>query len=370
MTEFDPERTAAELLHHADEELTAGRPLRPPIVPASLYVLPGEPAGPYQYGRWTNPTWDATEHALATLEDAPVVSFPSGMAAIASVLCSLVRSGERVLVPADGYYTTRLLAERFLRPNGVHVSECPTVDMVERDLTGFDLVFVETPSNPTLQLCDLAALADRAKAAGAITVADNTTMTPLGQRPLDCGIDIVVSSDTKAVNGHSDVLFGHVGSRDPGLLERVTQWRTVTGAIPGHFESWLVHRGLETLELRFNRMCDSAEVIAERLGGHRAVRSVNHPSLPAHPQHDLAVRQMYRFGLLIGIEFAHAQAADAFAGKTGYVIPATSFGGTHTIADRRARWGDQVPDGYVRLSVGCEPTEQLWTAIEESLDAL
>lgn len=370
MTDFDPDRIAAELLHHADEGLSAGYPLGPPIVPASLYVLPGEPAGPYQYGRWSNPTWAATEHALATLEGAPVVTFPSGMAAIAAVMCSVVRSGWRVLMPSDGYHTTRLLAEQYLRPNGVSVDECATKSMQEVDLTDFDLVFVETPSNPSLQICDLNALAEQANAAGAITVADNTTMTPLGQRPLDHGIDLVVSSDTKAVNGHSDVLFGHVAGRRPELLDSVRQWRKVTGTIPGHFESWLVHRGLETLELRFNRMCDSAEVIANRLVDHRSVRAVNHPGLASHPQHELAERQMHRHGFLVGIEFADAETADAFAEKTEFVVPATSFGGTHSIADRRARWGDQVPEGYVRLSVGCEPTEPLWAAIERTLDIL
>ena len=370
MTEFDPDRAAAHLLHHAHDELTVGQPLRPPIVPASLYVLPGEPSGPYQYGRWSNPTWTATEHALSTLEDAPTVSFPSGMAAISAVLCALVTSGRRILLPSDGYYTTRLLAEQYLRPNGVAVDECPTAQLNEVDLAGYDLVFVETPSNPTLQLCDLTALAERARSSGAITVADNTTMTPLGQRPLDHGIDVVVSSDTKAVNGHSDVLFGHVSTRDSELLDRVTQWRTVVGAIPGQVESWLVHRGLETLELRFNRMCDSAEVIASRLVGQRAVCGVNHPSLESHPQHDLARRQLLRHGLLIGIDFGDASTADAFAEKSRFVVAATSFGGTHTIADRRARWGDHVGEGYVRLSVGCEPTEQLWAAMEETLDTL
>lgn len=370
MTEFDPERAAAELLHHADRDLVAGRPIGPPIVPASLYTLPGEPAGPYQYGRWSNPTWDATEHALATLEDAPVVTFPSGMAAIAAVLCSTVRSGKRIMIPSDGYYTTRLLAEEYLRPNGVTVEECLTVEMTSAELDGFDLVFVETPSNPTLQLCDLEALSERARAAGALTVADNTTMTPFGQRPMDHGVDVIVCSDTKAVNGHSDVLFGHVATRNEELVERFTQWRTVIGAIPGHFESWLVHRGLETLELRFSRMCDSADVIASRLTDHPLVVSVTHPGLESHPDHELARRQLHRNGFLVGLEFTDAGTADAFADSARFVVPATSFGGTHTIADRRARWGDDVPDGYVRLSVGCEPTEQLWTAIEQALDGL
>ena len=298
------------------------------------------------------------------------MTFPSGMAAIAAVLCSMVRTGQRILIPSDGYYTTRLLADRYLRSNGVTVEECPTADMAAAELAGVDLVFVETPSNPTLQLCDLAALSDRAHAVGALVVADNTTMTPFGQRPLDLGADVVVSSDTKAVNGHSDVLFGHLATRNEELLERATQWRTVVGAIPGHFESWLVHRGLETLELRFGRMCDSAEVIAARLADHGGVCSVNHPSLDTHPDVDLARRQMRRSGFLIGIEFADAATADSFAARAGFVVPATSFGGTHTIADRRARWGDQVAEGYVRLSVGCEPTEPLWKAIRHALDEL
>ncbi len=369
MTEFDPDRLAAEVLHHAETDLATGSPLRPPIVAASTYVLPGEPTGPYQYGRWTNPTWDAVEHALATLEGAPVRTFPSGMAAIASVLCSLVGPGQRVLLPTDGYYVTRLLAQQYLQPNGVLVEHRPTAEMASGDLNGFDLILVETPSNPALQLCDLTTLAERAGAVGALTVADNTTMTPFGQRPLDHGIDIVVSSDTKAVNGHSDVLFGHVASNNADLLDAVTAWRTVVGAIPGHLEAWLVHRGLETLEVRFSRMCDSAEIIADRLSDQPAVRAVTHPSLAAHPQHDLAKRQMHRSGFVIGVEFADRSTADRFAATARFVIPATSFGGTHTMADRRARWGDAVPEGYVRLSVGCEPTDALWSAIAEALDS-
>ncbi|MDH3294496.1 MAG: cystathionine gamma-lyase [Acidimicrobiia bacterium] len=370
MNMFNPDETAAALLHHRSDQLAQGDAIRPPIVAASLYKLSGQPSGDHQYGRWTNPTWTATEEALSILEGAAVVSFPSGMAAIAAVLLSQLRAGHRLLLPSDGYYTSRLLADRYLAPNGVEVDQCPVVELADRAADGYDLVFIETPSNPTLDLCDLQATIEAAKSGGALTVVDNTTMTPLGQRPFDHGADVVVSSDTKAINGHSDVLFGHVACTEPELVDAIGQWRTVTGAIPGHFESWLVHRGLETFELRFSRMCQTARTLAERLEGHQRLRSVRYPGLPSHAQHHLASRQMRSGGTLVGLEFESEEAADHFAELARYVVPATSFGGTHTTADRRARWGDQVAPGFVRLSVGCEPTEELWKDISTALERL
>jgi len=370
MSSFDPNDGFAEVLHHQTERLEQGSAIRPPIVPASLYMLPGQPEGDHQYGRWTNPTWSATEHALAVVEGAPVVTFPSGMAAITAILLSRLHSGQRALLPSDGYYTSRLLVEQYLLPNGVVVDECPVAEMAETVENGYDLVFIETPSNPMLNLCDLQVTVDRAKSTGALTVVDNTTMTPLGQRPFDFGVDVVVSSDTKAINGHSDVLFGHVASHDTAILDAVTQWRTVTGAIPGQFESWLVHRGLETLEVRMGRMVETAQAVAEQLEGHPKLRSVRYPGLASHPQHDLAAKQMLTAGSLVGLEFESEAAADRFAAEARFVIPATSFGGTHTTADRRARWGDNVEPGFVRLSVGCEPTAQLCADIASAVDRL
>ncbi len=368
MDSADFDERVARALHHAGAQ-PAGAPLTPPLVLSTAYLLPGEPAGDYQYARWANPTWTALDAALSLLEDAQVVTFPSGMAAIAAVFYGLLKSGDRILLPADGYYTTRILADRFLAPLGAEFDLVATARLGEREFDGCRLVLIETPSNPALDLADIGAVSAAAHAAGAIVAVDNTMMTPLGQRPLDLGADLVVSADTKAVNGHSDVLFGHVASRDARLLDAVREWRRIAGAIPGAFEAWLVHRGIETLELRFARMCESALILAQRLQEHRAVRDVVYPGLPQHPAHALARRQMRGFGSIVGVTLADKAAAERFIGGCRFVRAATSFGGLHTSAERRARWGDRVSEGYIRLSVGCEPVEALWRDIERSLDA-
>ncbi len=369
MTET-PQSRAARLAHLRRDELAKGDPVALPLTMASIYHLPGDPAGFNQYGRFNNPTWTAVEKLLGHLEDAPTLAFPAGMAATAAVFFSLLKSGDKVLLPSDGYYTTRVLAERFLKPTGVSIDTRPTSTFLDGGFGGYRLVFVETPSNPGLDICDIAAVAKAAHAAGATVVADNTTMTPYGQRPLDLGADIVVAADTKAPNGHSDVLFGHVASRNPEIMAAVADWRKLSGSIPGPFEAWLVHRGLETLEVRFDRMCSSAETIARRLKEHRAVEAVRFPGLPDDPSHNLACAQMDRFGFLIGLTLPSAEAGEAFINGCGLIQPATSFGGVHTAAERRARWGDAVAPGYVRLSVGCEPVEELWNAIDAALGAV
>ncbi len=356
---------AAGLLHL--RKLEKGDPVAPPLVQASMYHLPGDPQAAFTYGRAENPTWEATEAALAHLEAAPVVLFPSGMAAISAALFASLRSGGRVLMPADGYYATRVLAESFLAAFGVAVEMRRTVDFAEGGFDGFDVVFIETPSNPGLDLIDIAKVSAAVRTAGGVTIVDNTTMTPFGQRPLDLGADIVVASDTKAPSGHSDLLMGHVASRSETFLARVAEWRKFTGAIPGPMEAWLLHRGLETLEVRFDRMCSSAEVIAERLSTHPAVRAVRYPGLARDPAHALARDQMLRFGFLIGVTLESAEAAEAFIDGCALLQPATSFGGVHSSAERRLRWGDDVDPGAVRLSVGCEPVEELWSAIDRAL---
>ncbi len=422
----------ARSLHHLTRKVRPGEPFEPSIVPASIYHLAGEPSGRYQYGRWTNPTWDALEEALAIIEDAGAVIFPSGMAAIAALLYSHLKPGDRLLLPSDGYYSTRAWAEKYLVPFGVNVDTCATVDFPARDLTGYRLVWVETPSNPGLHICDIRAVAEKARQAGALLVADNTTMTPLGQRPLDLGADAVVYSDTKAMSGHSDVIFGHVASRNAELLAAVGDWRKLSGAIPGQFEAWLLHRSLQTLEVRFDRMCRNAEIIAGRLeeftakrapdkapeqspqpaaehsaqpqkratepslreeiagggprkgdeavppaarsanapkpdSGHRLVQRVQYPGLASHPAHAIAKAQMLRYGVMIGLTLADKDSAERFINSCEFIRPSTSFGGAHTSAERRARWGEDVDQGFIRLSIGCEPTEQLWKAIQEAL---
>lgn len=360
----------AKTLHHGARSLRAGDLVVPPIVPASVYCLPGDPSGPYQYGRWSNPTWSALEEALTELEAAETVVFPSGMAAIASLLYTQLRSGDHVLLPSDGYYTTRAFAQQFLSPFGIIVDLCSTSDIDQRSLDGYRLVWVETPSNPGLDLCNIERVIAGAKRADAIVVVDNTTSTPLGQRPLDFGAHAIVSSDTKTVSGHSDTLMGHVSSRNPGLIVQIREWRKLSGAIPGPFEAWLVHRGLESLEVRYSQMCATAEILAHRLSEHRAIEAVRYPGLPTHPAHNTAKAQMLRFGALIGVTFGSKDAADCFIEKTSFIRAATSFGGVQTSAERRARWGDQVSDGFIRLSVGCEPSQVLWTDMKRVLDNL
>ncbi|MDN6400166.1 MAG: cystathionine gamma-lyase [Brachybacterium sp.] len=357
----------AELLQHRVSDLPAGAPIALPLTPASTFALPGTTDAPFTYGRAGGPTWSALEEALGVLEQAEVAVLPSGMAAISSVLLTQLTPGDRVLLPSDGYYATRSLAERFLVPAGIEAVLRPTAEYAQQDLTGFTVVHLETPSNPGLDLCDIAEVSTRAHAAGALVVVDNTTLTPFGQRPLDLGADVVVASDTKAPNGHSDALLGHVASRDAAVMETVRAWRTLAGGIPGQLETWLVHRGLETLELRLDRMCTSAQVLAERLAEHPAVQGVVHPGLASHPQRELVARQMARPGSLIGLTLADEGAAERFLAAARLVVPATSFGGVHTSGERRARWGDAVPGGFVRLSVGCEPTEALWADLDAAL---
>lgn len=368
MSENDPR--AAELLHLRGKALSKGDPVALPLTMTSVFHLPGDPTGVPGYGRVDNPVWEALEEALGHLEDAPAIVFPSGMGAISAAFFSVLRAGDRILIPSDGYYTTRLLADRFLKALGVETEMRPTRAFSDGGFAGFRLVFVETPSNPGLDLCDIAEISAAVHEAGGIVVADNTTMTPYGQRPLDLGADIVVAADTKAPSGHSDLLMGHVATRDTAIFEAVKDWRKLSGAIPGPFECWLALRGLETLELRFDRMCTSAGVLAERLGAHPRVGAVRYPGLPADPAHNLAARQMTRNGLLIGITLESEEKAEAFINGCDLIQPATSFGSVHTSAERRARWGDDVAPGFVRISVGCEPTEALWSAMAASLDAL
>lgn len=364
-----PKSRAARLLHLRDEEIQRGDPIPPPLTMASIYLSPGDSSDTIEYGRFGNPTWYAAEDMLGHLEGAPCVAFPSGMAAISAVFFGLLKSGDRILLPADGYHTTRVVAER-LEAFGVDFDIRPTASFFDGGFNGYRLVFVETPANPGLDICDIAAVAKAVHAAGGVFVVDNTTMTPLGQRPLDLGADVVVAADTKAPNGHSDVLFGHVASRNAEIIEAVSRWRQTTGAIPSPFDAWLLHRGLETLEVRFERMCDTAEFIAPRLKAHRQVRSLRYPGLPDDPSHNLARVQMERFGFLMSFVLDSEQKAEDFIQRCTLMHSATSFGGVHTVAERRDKRGDAVPPGFVRLSIGCEPAEELWKAMEEALDGL
>jgi cystathionine gamma-lyase len=344
----DDARRAARLLHHRKATLSPGDPVVPPIVPSTTFHLPANGTGAYGYARAGTPGWSELEAQLALLEDAETVAFPSGMAAISAALFACLKAGDRVILPADGYYVTRVLATEFLQGLGVEVTMLPTTGYDSAEMTGAALVLIETPSNPGLDTCDIRAVARRAKAAGAKVVVDNTTMTPFLQRPLDLGADLVVAADTKAPGGHSDLLAGHVAGRDPALMARVRDWR-------------------RTLELRLSRMCASAEVIAGRLAAHPRVLFLRYPGLPGDPSQRMVGDQMANGGFLIGLTLADAALAERFLSSCPYLAQSTSFGATHSSAERRARWGDSVPEGFIRLSVGIEPVEVLWQAIAAAL---
>ncbi|MCA8899088.1 MAG: PLP-dependent transferase, partial [Hyphomonas sp.] len=255
-------------------------------------------------------------------------------------------------------------------PMGVHVITCPTTDMMTADKTGCRLVMIETPSNPGLAVCDIAVIAARAKAAGALLVADNTTATAICQQPLDLGADLVVMSDTKAMGGHSDILAGHVAARDTSLLEPVKTWRRLAGAIVSPFDAYLLHRGMATLDVRLSRANANALAAAEALRAHPAVISVNYPGLTNDPSHEIASRQMQGFGPVVSFTLANRNAAENFIENSDMITAATSFGGVHTTAECRVRWGDAVPEGFVRLSCGIEPTADLVTSLTRALDSL
>ena len=342
------------MLHARSGHLENGEPISPPIVTTAKYALAGTPNTPYTYGRDINPTVEAAEAAISALEEAPVVAFPSGMAAITAALMVTVKAGDRVLVPSDGYYVTRVMLEEILGDHDIQFDAIPTQDFATADLSPYALIWAETPSNPGLDLCSIRSLAEKAQATGATLVVDNTTLTPLLQRPLDLGADLVVSSDTKAMAGHSDCLFGHVATRDEALLAKTAKWRKVSGSIPDPFPAFLVHRGLMTLELRLERMCANALALMALFEAHPEIERVKFPGM----------------GFVIGLTFANEAKAETFINDCPAIFASTSFGGVHTSAERRARGGDVVPDGFVRLSVGCEPTATLLQSIEASLAAL
>jgi cystathionine gamma-lyase len=360
----------ASLVVEADRARADGEPLAAPgPVFASTYRLAGdiEPAAP-GYGRSYNPGWQALEAVLGRLEGGEAVTFASGMAATVAALEPFLAPGDRLVMAGDGYYNTRRFAEAVLARKGIEVRFVATAAMVEADLAGCRLLWLETPSNPGLDCCDLEALAARAHTAGAKVAVDNTTATPLGQTPLALGADLVVSADTKAVAGHSDVLFGHVAAREPADAAAVREWRNLTGAIPGAMATFLVHRGLATLDVRLERMARNADRLARVLAAHPRVEAVRYPGLAGDPSHALAARQMRGFGFLVGVTFVDVAAARAFLDRTALITEATSFGGVHTTAEQRSRWGgDDVPARFVRLSAGIEAGDDLVADVERAL---
>jgi cystathionine gamma-lyase len=347
-----------------------GAPPLPGPTFASYYHLEGDPeSAEYVYGRYGNPTWTLLEAALGELEGGYAVSFASGMAAASAVLLPLLRAGDVLVIPRDGYPAVRTLAQGQLAEGGVEVREAGTAERIPDDvLAGAKLVWLETPSNPGLEVTDVADVVERS--GGALVAVDNTLATPFGQRPLDLGADYSVVSDSKHLTGHGDLILGHVAARDEARASALVGWRTATGAIPGPFEAWLAHRSIATLELRLDRQCATAQALAERLLFRPDVDGVRYPGLPGDPAHDLARRQMTRYGTIVSFTLASRERAERFLRACRLVAQGTSFGGVRSSAERRARWpGNDVPEGFIRFSVGCETPADLLADVEQALDA-
>jgi cystathionine gamma-synthase len=353
---------------------TAGASLNPAVHLASTYVGSHDTTETVGYGRDGNATWRALEEAIGALEGGAALSFASGMAATHAVL-EMVDPGGVVVLPRTCYQgVAAAIASRAARYGwSVRRVDVADTDAVLTAAEGADLVWLESPTNPTIEVADLPRIG--AELGGKVRlVVDNTFATPLLQRPLDMGADIVVHSLTKLLSGHSDVLLGAVATRadDTESRSALQEARHGFGAIPGPMEAYLALRGLRTLPLRLAQAQASAQILAERLAGHPAVRRVRFPGLPSDPGHERAARTMAGFGSLISIELAEARTADALIDACGLWVFATSLGGVESTLERRHRWPGElptVPKSLVRLSVGIEHVEDLWRDLAQGLDA-
>jgi cystathionine gamma-lyase len=356
-------------VHAGLPEPVPGQPFLPgPVFAAPYHLDPAAGPGLNGYGRSDNPTRRALEAAIGELERGAVRVFASGQAAVTALLLSTLRSGDTVALPADGYYTVRAFAEGTLRDLGVSSIAVPTAGPYP-SFEGIRLVLLETPANPGLDVSDIRAVSAAAHAAGAIVACDNTTATPLGQRPLELGADLVVASGTKALTGHSDMLLGYVATNDDDLLAKLTTWRNQTGGIPSAFDSWLAHRSIATLDLRLARQTANAEAVAKLLLARNDVTGVRWPGLASDPSYPVASAQMRRIPGVVSFDLGSAERVARFLAASELVFAATSFGGLHTTADRRAQWGDNTAPGFVRFSCGIEDTEDLTADVTAALDA-
>ncbi|MFE2064174.1 cystathionine gamma-lyase [Streptomyces sp. NPDC059467] len=355
-------------------EPVKNEPTLPGPVFAAHFHLPGEVGGPYAYGRDENPTWTHLERAIGELEapgddDVETLVFASGVAAVAAALFSQLSAGDAVVLPSDGYQVLPLVRAQ-LEAYGIEVRTAPTAGGAQLDvLDGAKLLLIESPCNPGLDVCDIRRLAEAAHARGALVAVDNTLATPLGQRPLALGADFSMASGTKQLTGHGDVLLGYVVGRDAAAMAAVRRWRKIIGAISGPMEAWLAHRSLATLQLRVDRQNATALLLAEALRERPEVTGLRYPGLPDDPAHKIASQQMRRYGSVISFTLPTRARAERFLGLLRLVDDATSFGGVRSTAERRRRWGgDDVPEGFIRLSVGAEDPEDLVADVLRALD--
>jgi len=328
------------------------QPLNAPITMASTYVGGGD----LEYGRYANPTWTAFEEALGALEGGRALAFSSGLAACATVL-DLVGQDALVVAPRHAYLGSigqlgDLEARGRIKASLVDISD---TDAVVAALDDAAILWIESPTNPALEVADVERLVAAGHEVGARVVVDNTFATPLLQKPLELGADIVLHSVTKFLAGHSDVVMGALVVRDDQLYDVLKGRRDLVGAIPGTFESWLALRGLRTLHLRVERAQSNAAELARRLEAHPAVAEVRYPG----------------FGAIVAAVLPDAERADLLTRSTSLWVHATSLGSVESTFERRRRWKGEaatIPEGLVRMSVGIEDVDDLWSDLEQALD--
>ena len=354
-----------------------------PIYQTSTYVQEevGKHKG-YDYSRTANPTRAALETCLASLEGAAHgVAYSSGLGAT-TTLMHLLNPGDRVVLIADVYGGVYRMTSQVYEPKGYRFTYVPA-DEFNADLAAHldettRMVWVETPSNPVLNIVDIRAAAEAAHAVGAILVVDNTFATPYLQQPLELGADAVVHSTTKYLGGHSDVIGGFVATNDPTIAERLRFLQKSLGAVPGPFDAWLVLRGVRTLAVRMEKHCENARRVAAYLEQHEAVERVLYPGLESHPHHELAAHQMRDFGGMVSFLAGTEEAAMAICAGTKLFALAESLGGVESLIEHPARMTHAstadapfaAPRDLVRLSVGIESADDLVADLEAALAAV
>jgi len=368
-------------IHEGQDPDPATGSLIVPIYQTSTFVQDavGEHKG-YDYARVANPTRTALQRCLASLESAQHgIAFSSGLGAVTTVM-HLLNPGDRVVLIADVYGGVYRMTSQVYEPKGYLFEYLPAAEFDDLGSHLDDrtrLVWIETPSNPMLNVVDIRKAADSAHAAGAILAVDNTFATPFLQRPLELGADIVVHSTTKYLGGHSDVIGGFAATNDPTIAERLYFLQKSLGAVPGPLDCWLVLRGIKTLAVRMRQHCRNAHAIAAFLERHPKVEQVIYPGLPEHPGHAIAARQMRDFGGMISFLAPSEQEAEALVARTKLFKLAESLGGVESLIELPARMTHAstadapfaAPPNLIRLSVGLESAEDLITDLETALVA-
>jgi cystathionine gamma-synthase len=341
-----------------------------PIELNSTFLAPGATG----YGRFGNKTWSALESAIESLEGGATLAFSSGVAAI-SALFSLIPRGAVITASRNGYSGSMVILRQLEASGAAEVRYVDVADTAQvlAALPGTTLLWLESPTNPALEVADMPTIIAAAKSHNVGVAVDNTFATPLIQQPLEMGADVVVHSLTKYIAGHSDVILGSISTKDPALYQRLADVRRINGSIPGPFEVWLALRGLRTLGVRLERAQKNAMELATRLSTHPAVSLVRYPGLPTDPHHEIAKSFMKGFGAIISFDHkAGAQAADRACAASELVAHATSLGGVESLWERRHRWSAEsptIPTNLIRLSVGIEDVEDIWRDIDQALHA-